>query len=214
MLNRETRWLVAALQAVIGFEWLVSGADKVLAGTFPQGLAGALNDGINGNPNLWYVGVLRAAVLPHSVLFGYLIEGAEVVVGAVLVAGALLLLGQVRRPGDPQHRLEVRLLGAVAIAALICAFLCVNFHFWMGDGLIPGLDPSRPYNEGIDLDTLMPPIALIVAAANLRMREELTGFTLTARAKSLLARVSAALHPAHGVTATVAMPRPRDAATS
>jgi DMSO/TMAO reductase YedYZ molybdopterin-dependent catalytic subunit len=39
----------------------------------------------------------------------------------------------------------------------------------MGDGLLPALDPTHPYDEGVDLDTLMPPLALIVAAANARL---------------------------------------------
>ncbi len=41
MLNRTARYLLAAIQAIIGWEWLMSGGNKVLAGTFPQGLAGS-----------------------------------------------------------------------------------------------------------------------------------------------------------------------------
>lgn len=186
MLNHEVRWLVAPLQAVIGVEWLVSGVDKVLSGSFPRALGVTLADGIKGNPNGWYVGLLQALVLPHSVVFGYLIEIAEVVAGSVLIAGALLLLTRFHARGERRFRLEVGLVGAAVVAALTCAFLCLNFRFWMGDGLLPGLDASHPFNEGIDLDTLMVGLALIVAVANARIWERLTDISLLARGKVLM----------------------------
>jgi hypothetical protein len=36
MLNRAARYLLASIQLIIGWEWFVSGVNKVLAGTFPQ----------------------------------------------------------------------------------------------------------------------------------------------------------------------------------
>jgi hypothetical protein len=74
MLNRSTRFLLAALEAIIGWEWLMSGGNKLLAGTFPQGLADALKRGIKNNPNSWYVSMLQTFVLPHSIFYGYLVE--------------------------------------------------------------------------------------------------------------------------------------------
>lgn len=74
MVQKETRAVLAVVQALIGFEWLVSGANKVLSGAFPQGLAQNLSEGLADNPNAWYVAFLRSVVLPHSVFFGYLIE--------------------------------------------------------------------------------------------------------------------------------------------
>ena len=68
MLNRSTRYLLAAIEAIIGWEWLMSGGNKLLSGTFPQGLADALNTGIQGNPNGWYVNILEAVIVLHSVL--------------------------------------------------------------------------------------------------------------------------------------------------
>jgi hypothetical protein len=56
----------------------------VLAGTFPQGLADALNQGIKGNPDGWYVNFLQHIILPHSVFYGYLIEWTELLVGLSL----------------------------------------------------------------------------------------------------------------------------------
>jgi hypothetical protein len=174
MLNRATRSLLAAIQALVGWEWLVSGCNKVFSGTFPQGLADTLNAGIKDNPNGWYVSFLQTVVLPHSVTFGYLIEWTEVTIGIVLLAGALLLLGQPRMRSEPQHRTAVALFSAVAVVAAVGAFLCVNFHFWMGHGLIPGF-LADPNDEGIDLDALIPPFCLLILIANLAMIQALRG---------------------------------------
>lgn len=178
MVSRDTRYVVAALQALVGYEWLVSGANKVLSGTFPQGLANILRDGIKENPNGWYVAFLQRIIIPHSVFFGYLIEVAEILVALALLCGAALLVGRLRQRGEPQYWLQVSQIAGAALAALTCALLCVNFHFFIGDGIVSALDSTRPFDEGIDLDTLLPPIALLIAFVNLRLLRDITGSSL------------------------------------
>lgn len=175
MLSRDGRWLAAAVQAIVAWEWLVSGVNKVLSGDFPQGLANTLTDGIQQNPNGWYVWLLQRIVVPNSVAFGYLIEASEVFIGLALFIGVVVLLGPVRGRGTPQHRLAVAEIAAAAVAALLCVFLCVNFHFFMGDGIIPWFDPGRPFDEGISLDTLMPPIALLLFFINAALLADMNG---------------------------------------
>ena len=169
MLSRDARWVAAALQAVIAWEWLVSGANKVLAGNFPQGLADTLDEGIHDNPNGWYVSILQRVVLPHSVAFGYVIEATELFIGIALFIGVVVLVGPVRRRGMPQYRLAVGEVAAAMVAALLCAFLCVNFHFFMGDGIFPWINPANAFDEGITLDTLMPPVAVLLFLVNARL---------------------------------------------
>ncbi|HEV2660858.1 MAG TPA: hypothetical protein VGU68_09665, partial [Ktedonobacteraceae bacterium] len=77
MLSRTSRYLLAALQAILGWEWIMSAANKLASGSFPQGLAGALTDSFKGNPDDWYVVFLKQVVLPNSTFFGYLIEWSE-----------------------------------------------------------------------------------------------------------------------------------------
>ena len=178
MLSRDARWVAAALQAVIAWEWLVSGANKVLAGNFPQGLADTLNDGIHDNPNGWYVSILQHIVLPHSVAFGYMIEATEIFIGIALFIGVVVLVGPVRRRDMPQYRLAVGEVVAAMVAALLCAFLCVNFHFFMGDGVIPWFNPANAFDEGITLDTLMPPVAVLLFLVNARLLVEMTEMPL------------------------------------
>lgn len=178
MVHKDARYVVAAVQGIIGWEWLTSGANKVFSGTFPSGLAGTLEDGMKTNPNGWYVTFLQRMILPHSVFVGYLIEAAEVLAGLALLSGALVLIGGLRRRGEPQYRLAVAQMVAAALAALACAFLCINFHFFMGDGILPGLQPSRAFNEGIDLDTLMPPMALLILVFNIYAISQMSGVPL------------------------------------
>jgi thiosulfate dehydrogenase [quinone] large subunit len=178
-LSRDARWVAAALQAVIAWEWLVSGVNKVLAGNFPQGLADTLNDGIHGNPNGWYVSILQHIVLPHSVAFGYMIETAEIFIGIALFIGVVVLVGPVRRRDMPQYRLAVGEVAAAMVATLLCAFLCVNFHFFMGNGVFPWFNPANAFDEGITLDTLMPPVAVLLFLVNARLLVEMTEMPLS-----------------------------------
>ena len=167
MLNRSTRNLLAAIQAILGWEWLMSGCNKLLSGSFPQGLAATLTDNFKDNPNTWYVTFLQQIILPHSVFYGYLIEWTEITIAVILLGGALLLLGQPRLPGEPKHGIAVGYCITVAIAAAVGALLTVNFHFLMGGWVIPGFNPTAAYNEGIDLDALIPPLSLVILIANL-----------------------------------------------
>ena len=175
MLNRTARILLAAIQAIIGWEWLMSGGNKLLSGTFPQGLANVLNTNMKDNPNAWYAAFLQQNILPHSVSYGYLIEWTEVTIGIILLSGALVLLGQPRMAGEPQHRLAVAYNIAVAIAAAMAIGMTVNFHFFMGGWVIPTFDPTAANGEGIDLDALLPPFSLVIIIANIALARELTG---------------------------------------
>jgi thiosulfate dehydrogenase [quinone] large subunit len=167
MLNRTARNLLAAIQAILGWEWLMSGGNKLLSGSFPQGLATTLTHNFKDNPNTWYVAFLQQNILPHSLFYGYLIEWTEMTIAVILLGGALLLLGQPRLPGEPQHGVAVAFCITVALAAAVGAFLTVNFHFLMGGWVIPGFNPTAAYNEGIDLDAFIPPLSLVILIANL-----------------------------------------------
>lgn len=192
MLNRTARYLLAAIQAILGWEWLMSGGNKLLSGTFPQGLAATLTNNFKDNPNTWYVTFLKQIILPHSLFYGYLIEWTEITIAVILLGGALLLLGQPRLAGEPQHGVAMSFCITVAIAAFIGAFLTVNFHFLMGGWVIPGFNPAGAYNEGIDLDALVPPLSLVILIANLAFANALTrgnlfkGFTRTGNSEDSL----------------------------
>ena len=180
MLSRATRYLLAAIQAIVGWEWVVSGSNKVLAGTFPQSLLDTLNKGIQNNSNAWYVSFLQNAIEPHSIFFGYAIEWTEVTIGVVLLASALILLGRPRMKEEAQHWLAISFFSVGALLAVAGAFMTINFHFWMGYGIIPGVG-TAPTNEGIDIDALVPPFSLVILIANLALIKALRGETWYSR---------------------------------
>ncbi len=174
MSQKPARWLLAAVQAIIGWEWLMSGGNKLLSGTFPQGLAETLTSMMKNNPDNWYVAFLQQAILPQSVLYGYLIEWTEVTIGMILLGGAFVLLGRPRSKGQPQYRLTIIYSLAAMSAALVGAFLTINFHFLAGGWIFPWFSGSAANGEGIDLDALLPPFELVVFLAQGALVAELT----------------------------------------
>jgi thiosulfate dehydrogenase [quinone] large subunit len=185
MLDRTTRWLLASIQAIIGWEWLMSGSNKLLSGTFPQGLASTISDMMKNNPDSWYVAFLQHVILPQSVSYGYLIEWTEVTIGVIFVGGACILLGQPRRKGQAQYHLTIAYSVAAMIAALLGAFMTINFHFLAGGWILPWFDGSAANGEGIDLDALLPPFELIIFLAQGAFLAQLTGVRWSTRLQHL-----------------------------
>lgn len=146
------------VQILIGYEWLISGLTKIIDGGFPQGLAAELRDSSHAAP-AFYKSFLDNAVIPHGQLFGYLVEIGEIVGGVALIAAAVIWM--LRWP-----RLSVSwqtgVLLVTAGASLIGIFMNFNFHLANG-GTHPWLIPPSGFDEGVDLDSLMPAIQLVLA---------------------------------------------------
>jgi hypothetical protein len=64
MFSQDTRTLLALIQAIVGYEWLISGANMVLSGQFSWGLGRRLAAGLKDNPTGWYVSFLRPSCYP------------------------------------------------------------------------------------------------------------------------------------------------------
>ena len=150
-----------AVQILIGYEWFISGITKIVRGGFPAGLADDLHDKSQGAPG-WYVDFLQNAVIPHARSFGNLIEWAEVLAGVAFIAGALIWLFAWDRV-PTWTRLTT--LAVVASAALGATFLAMNLHLANG-APHPWLLPGSGFDEGIDLDSLLPATQLVLFAVN------------------------------------------------
>ncbi len=185
MSQKAARLLLAAIQAIIGWEWLMSGGNKLLAGTFPQSLANTIASLLKDNPDGWYVSFLQQVILPHSVFYGYLIEWSEVTIGVILLGGAFVLLGQPRKRGQEQYRLAVAYSVASICAAFLGAFMTINFHFLMGGWIFPWFDPTAANSEGIDLDALLPPFSLVIILAQAAVIAHLTEVSWSERLQRL-----------------------------
>jgi len=149
------------VQLFMGYEWLMSGLTKVVRGGFPGGLAAELREKSDGASG-WYKSFLDGSVIPHASTFGYLIEIGELVVGLALVAAALVwLLRWERLP----YSGRVAVLVATALASVGAIFMAVNFHLANG-APHPWLIPQDGFDEGIDLDSLLPAVQLVLVGVS------------------------------------------------
>jgi hypothetical protein len=147
------------VQAAIGYEWLISGLTKVARGGFPSGLADQLRDSSQGSPG-WYLKILDHLMIPHAQAFGYLTEIGELIVGVVLLGGALTwLLVRNRIP----FRAQALTWGLVGLAAFGGFFMNVNFHLADGAAPAPWTLPNDLFAEGVDIDSLMAAIQVVLA---------------------------------------------------
>lgn len=167
-----------AVEALVGYEWFVSGLTKVVRGGFPGGLADELREKSEGAAS-WYASFLDSVVIPNGSLFGVLIIVAELAVGAVLIAAAAFWAFRWERLGS---RGRIGLLAATVAASLGSILMNLNFHLANGSAH-PWLIPGDGFDEGVDLDSLMPPIQLVLAAVSvaawLAVRRERQALTPT-----------------------------------
>jgi thiosulfate dehydrogenase [quinone] large subunit len=145
------------VQLLVGYEWLMSGLTKIVRGGFPSGLAEELRDKSHGAAG-WYKSFLDGTVIPHASAFGYLIEIAELLVGIALVVAALVWLFRWERL-PKAGRLAILVTTVVASVAGI--FMAVNFHLANG-APHPWFIAKDGFDEGIDLDSLLPAIQLVL----------------------------------------------------
>ena len=146
------------VEMIIGYEWFISGLVKVVRGDFPSGLAAALLAEVP-DVSAWYGGFLSGAVIPNATIFGYAIEIAELLAGVVLIVGPLIRLFAWERVSDRPRR---AVLFFTVVAAIGGAFLAINFHLANGASH-PWLIPGDSFDEGIDLDSVLPAIQIVIA---------------------------------------------------
>ncbi|MHB8442398.1 MAG: hypothetical protein ACYC8W_05575 [Candidatus Tyrphobacter sp.] len=143
---------------IVGYEWFISGLVKIVRGDFPAGLADIL---IKKLPDTaaWYAIFVKSVVVPNAQFFGYFIEISELLAGVVLIVGPLIWILGWDRVSD---RTRYSVLAMTAAAAIGGAFLAINLHIING-GTHPWLISGGSFDEGIDLDSLLPAIQIVVA---------------------------------------------------
>jgi len=154
--------ILAALQLLVGYQWLVSGVDKLLYGHFPDQLGQLVSTAIASGrlPDL-FVQFLQSAVLPNAVPFGFMVEFGETLAGLGLLAGALLTLARPAlerrlRASDASAarfarfvRPALATLGALSVGAALGA-LFMGLNYYVLDGLpAPWFTPSLAYGGAI-----------------------------------------------------------------
>lgn len=146
-----------AVQALLGYEWLMSGLTKIVRGGFPGGLADELREKSEGAAS-WYTSFLDSAVIPNARFFGVLIIVGELVVGLALLAAALLWAFGWDSLG---YGGQIGVLAVTLTAALGGIVMNLNFHLANGSAH-PWLIPGDGFDEGVDLDSFMPAVQLVL----------------------------------------------------
>ena len=169
-----------AIQILIGYEWFISGLTKVVRGGFPSGLADELTEKSEGGAS-WYASFLDSVVIPNASTFGVLIILGELAVGAALVVAASLWAFRWEALGSRGRGV---VLAATVASALGGVVMNVAFHLANGSAH-PWLIPGDGFDEGVDLDSLMPVIQLVLAAVSagtwLALRRERTALRFATR---------------------------------
>lgn len=143
------RFLVISVLAVLAYEWLVSGLDKVLSGDFVTSLHHEMMDGIANAQYGFYAKFLQKYCMAHCVVIGYLVEVGEIAVGLSFLILAASILFQAQKP-------FLSTLGIVT--GLIGAFMTLNFFFYQGGSVF--INTSDPFDEGIPVDLILALIQL------------------------------------------------------
>jgi len=151
-----------AVQLFIGYEWLMSALSKILADDFAGSLGATLSDAAAGQAG-WYKDFIDTVVVPNGPLFGSLVMAGELAVGIALVAASLVGMFRWGRLTLGQRRL---LLGVMAVSSFVGAFMSLNFHLAMG-ATAPWVISPDPNDQGVDLDSLLVMLQLVVAFASL-----------------------------------------------
>lgn len=170
---------LTGLQLLVGYEWLVSGVDKALLGTFPDKMGGLLTAAISGArlPG-FFAGLLQNLVLPNAQFFGVIVEWGEILAGLGLMAAGLVTL--LRPLAERYLKLQAalifsysaHLLDALAPAAAIGAGL-MGLSFFLLDGLpLPWFAPSIAYGGAIDTGLFLAVASVVLVAGQVLQRQQ------------------------------------------
>jgi hypothetical protein len=168
----NTNVALAGLQIVIGYQWLVSGGDKILLGAFPAQVGPLLMGQISsGKLPAVFAALMRVVVVPNAPVFGYAIMLGETLAGLGLVTAGvfnfLRPLFEARAHGRlwELFALTDRLVtGMAPVAALGAGLLGVTYYALDGAPTI-WFTPSLAYGGAIAPALIVALASLVLVAA-------------------------------------------------
>lgn len=101
----------------------------------------------------------------------------EILVGAALIAAAATWLWRWERLPNAGR---MAVLAITALAALGATFMAINFHLANG-GTHPWLIPKSGFDEGVDLDSLLPLLQVVLLVVSTKLLLTLRRTTRTSR---------------------------------
>jgi len=108
-----------------------------------------------GNPNDWWVSFIRHVVLPAAPQWARMVERGELGVAFGYFAGAVLWAS-----GRFPRERWTRWLNASIICALAGGILLTLNYDWMAGAPFPWVNPSDPFDEGVNLDSILTAIGV------------------------------------------------------
>lgn len=159
-MHKSIRNTFYAVQILIGWDYFVSGCNKIFYAGFPYHL-GSMLKGLNGQGlSGLYINILKATVIPFSVPFGYLIELGEFFAGLALIVLSLILLFKKSENDLFFKGFSIILL----LAALGTTFMSINY--WLMGGAPPFWPGQSPWGSGMDIDSFTAILSVIIVWFN------------------------------------------------
>jgi hypothetical protein len=176
--TRTPNIVLAGLQLLVGYEWLLAGGDKFLLGTFPAQLGGLLNTLVNsGHLAGFFVAILQGLVAPNAMLFGYLIESGETLAGLGLVTAGLVALLRPLAGHSLSGRSATlfvsgdRLLERLAPLAAAGAGLLGVSYFFLDGTPSPWFVPSIAFGGSIDTGLFFAAASVVLIVSQFVQRQ-------------------------------------------
>jgi len=155
-MGRLAAWGLAMIEAIIGYEWLLSALDKLFSPVYRSGFVQMLQQmSTSANPNGLWVTFVHQQVLPFAMGWATVVEGGELLVAFGFFAGAVLWMSK----GFPSAHWTIWLNVGVIVAVLGGVMMTVSYYMMAGNTL-PGLNLTAPFGEGLSLDGLLTGIGL------------------------------------------------------
>ena len=160
MMKRFNIIVILLVQAWLGYEFLISGWNKIAVNsTFTSGLGSYLKIRAGAEASS-YSSLINRNIIPHAATFGYLIEWAEVLTGVVLILAALVFL--IRRNENAAIQKTIAVLSILSLAGIF--LMGLNFYLMTGSlTLLPG---GNPYIPGVSFDFFIALMCLILIVWN------------------------------------------------
>ena len=162
----------AGLRLVVRYQWLVSGVDKLLLGTFPGQMGQLLAGQISGGKlPAYFAALLRALVVPNAPVFGYMVMLGETLAGLGLIAAGLFTLirplAEARARGSAWNifaRADRLVMGLAPAAAVGAGLLGLSYYLLDGAPTL-WFTPSLAYRGAIAPGMLVALASLVLVVA-------------------------------------------------
>jgi thiosulfate dehydrogenase (quinone) large subunit len=140
----KKNYFMPILLFILAYEWLISAADKLTDKSFYKDLHQQMVQAIPDIQNHFYATLVKNVGIPHYMMFGTLVEAAEVFVGvSFILLGVFMLKGKL---GSVMKQIGI-------FTCIVAAFMSANYFLLGGDSFFVNQDNA--FQEGISIDIIL-----------------------------------------------------------